>query len=122
VKKTLQTVALFLLFAVAAVPQTTRPGQSQSSTLTVNVTDELGAVIAKAMVLLHADSLERENPKPFNQELRTGSEGKAEAVLPSGFYDILLASTGFAPHCEKLDAYHKAFENVPTTPCWEVTR
>jgi Carboxypeptidase regulatory-like domain len=95
-------MALFLLFVMVAVPQTTRPAQSRSSTLSVNVTDELGAVIAKALVLLHADSLERENPKAFNRELRTSTEGKAEAVLPSGFYDVFVASTGFAPRCEKL--------------------
>ena len=70
--------------------------------MTVTVTDEPGAVIAKALVLLHADRLERGNPKSFNLELRTSSEGKAEAVFPSGFYDVFVASTGFSPHCEKL--------------------
>ena len=100
-KKTIQTTVLLLACALVGVPQT-RPAQVQPSTLTVTVTDELGAVIAKGLVLLHADALERGNPKPFNLELRTSSEGKAEAVLPSGFYDVFVASTGFSPHCEKL--------------------
>jgi hypothetical protein len=70
--------------------------------VTIEVTDELGAVIPKALVVLHADALERGNPKSFNLELRTSSEGEAKAVLPSGFFDAFDASTGFAPHCEKL--------------------
>ena len=53
-------------------------------------------------MLLHSDALERENPKPFNMELRTNSEGEAKGELPSGFYDLFIASTGFAPRCEKL--------------------
>jgi hypothetical protein len=70
--------------------------------LTVRVTDQLGAVIGKAFVLLHSDALERENPKPFSIELRTNSEGAAKGELPSGFYDLFIGSTGFAPRCEKL--------------------
>ena len=53
-------------------------------------------------MLLHSDALERENPKPFSFELRTSSEGDAKGELPSGFYDLFVASTGFAPHCQKL--------------------
>jgi len=70
--------------------------------LSVKVVDELGAVIPKALVLLHADALERDNPKPFDLELRTTTEGEAKGLLPSGFYDVFVASTGFSPHCEKL--------------------
>lgn len=78
------------------------PAHTQNSALTIRVTDQLGAVIGKAFVLLHADVLERENPKPFSMDLRTSSEGEAKAELPSGFYDLFIASTGFAPHSEKL--------------------
>lgn len=74
------------------------------SSLTILVVGPLGAVIAKAFVLLHSDALERENPKPFSLELRTGSEGEAKGELPSGFYDLFVASTGLAPHCQKLRA------------------
>jgi len=101
VKKAIQTT-LLLVCAVIVAPQTTRPAQGSTSAVTIKVTDELGAVIPKALVVLHADALERGNPKSFNIELRTSSEGKAEAALPSGFFDAFVASTGFAPHCEKL--------------------
>jgi hypothetical protein len=90
------------LLCVPSLAQTATPAQVQSSTLRVRVTDQLGAVIGKAFVLLHSDALERENPKSFTIELRTSSEGEAKGVLPSGFYDLFIASTGFAPHCEKL--------------------
>jgi hypothetical protein len=90
------------LLSLPSLAQTARPAQVQPSPLTVRVTDQLGAVIGKAFVLLHSDSLERENPKPFSMELRTDSEGEAKGELPSGFYDLLIASTGFAPRCEKL--------------------
>ena len=98
-KKAIQTV-LLLGYAVIAVSQTI--AQGSTSAVTIKVTDELGAVIPKALVVLHADMLERGNPKPFNLELRTSSDGEAKAVLPSGFFDAFVASTGFAPQCEKL--------------------
>jgi hypothetical protein len=93
---------LAALLSLPSLAQTGAPAQVQASTLTIRVTDQLGAVIGKAFLLLHADALERENPKPFSMELRTSSEGEAKAELPSGFYDLFVASTGFAPHCEKL--------------------
>ena len=100
-KKAIQT-ALLIAYAVIAVSQTTRPAQGSTSAVTIKVTDELGAVIPNALVALHAHALERGNPRSFNLELRTSSEGEAKAVLPSGFFDAFIASTGFAPHCEKL--------------------
>ena len=100
-KKAIQTTLLLVCAAIGA-SQTTRPAQGSTSDVTIEVTDELGAVIPNALVVLHADALERGNPKSFNLELRTSSEGEAKAVLPSGFFDAFIASTGFAPHCEKL--------------------
>ena len=90
------------LLSLPSLAQTSRPAQVQPSTLTVRVTDQVGAVIGKAFVLLHSDALERENPKPFSVELRTNSKGEAKGELPSGFYDLFIGSTGFAPRCEKL--------------------
>jgi hypothetical protein len=95
--------AVLLLFATVSLGgQATSPAQGQPSTATVKVTDELGAVISKTFVVFRADSLERKDPKPFYLELRTNSEGEAKAVLPSGFYDVFVAQTGFAPYCQKL--------------------
>ena len=91
-----------MVFAVSAVGQTKSPTQGQPSTLSINVSDELGAVIGKAFVLLRSDALERENPKPFSLELRTNSDGHSKALVPSGFYDVFVAATGFAPECQKL--------------------
>jgi hypothetical protein len=88
--------------SVLSIQQQKKETGTQQSALGIQLTDQLGAVIGKAFVLLHSDALERENPKPFSMELRTSSEGEAEGGLPSGFYDLFIASTGFAPHCEKL--------------------
>lgn len=90
------------LLSVTSFAQTSGPTQPQSSILTVRVVDQLGAVIGKAFVLLHSDALERENPRPFSLELRTSPEGEAKGELPSGFYDLFIASIGFEPHCQKL--------------------
>ena len=95
-----------VLLSLPSLAQRGTPAQGQASTSTIQVTDQLGAVIGKAFVLLHADALERENPKPFSMDLRTSSEGEAKAELPSGFYDLFVASTGFAPHCEKIRVRH----------------
>ena len=73
------------LLSLPSLAQTAKPAQLQPSALTVRLTDQLGAMIGKALVLLHSDALERENPKPFNMELRTNSEGEAKGELPSGF-------------------------------------
>ena len=93
---------LAALLSLPSLAQTVVPTPAQASTSTILVTDQLGAVIGKAFVMLHADALERENPKPFSMQLRTSSEGEVKAKLPSGFYDLFIASTGFAPHREKL--------------------
>jgi hypothetical protein len=93
---------IFTLLSVPLLAQSSHPEQAPTSSLTIRVVDPLGAVIAKAFVLLHSDALERENPKPFSLELRTGSEGEAKGELPSGFYDLFIASTGFIPQCQKL--------------------
>jgi len=100
-KKPIQITIVLLFYAANAIPQAL-PTVQQSPTVTVKVTDEQGAVIAKTLVVLHADALERDNPKPFNLDVRTSSNGEAKVILPSGFFDVFVASTGFAPHCEKL--------------------
>ena len=79
-KKAIQ-ITLLLVYAAVGASQTKHP--AQGSAVTIEVTDEFGAVIPKALVVLHADALERDNPKSFNLELRTSSEGEAKAVLPS---------------------------------------
>ena len=102
VTKTILQAALLFVCSVNLVAQTTGPAQGQSSAVTIEVRDELGAVIGRTYVMLRSDALERDNPKPFSLEIRTNSEGQAKVMLPSGFYDVFVASIGFAPHCEKL--------------------
>jgi hypothetical protein len=104
VRKTILRASLLLACTVSAVAQTRAPAQRQFSDVSIEVRDELGAVIGKTYVMLRSDALERNNPTPFSLEIRTNSEGQAKVTLPPGFYDVFVASTGFAPHCEKLRA------------------
>lgn len=78
------------------------PTTKGTSVVTVIVKDELGAAIGNAFVLLRTDSLERENPAPFSAEIRTEKSGVTAKSVPQGFYDLFVASTGFAPYCQKL--------------------
>ena len=71
------------LISLPSLAQTAAPALARTSTATIRVTDRLGAVVGKAFVLLHADALERENPKPFSMEVRTTSEGEAKAGCPA---------------------------------------
>jgi hypothetical protein len=67
--KSIMRTAFCILAALLSLPAVGQTAKApQPSTLTVRVTDQLGAVIGKAFVFLHSDALERENPKPFRME------------------------------------------------------
>jgi len=97
---------LLLLLTVgcvsAATPQTPAQGQPQLSPLTVTVSDEVGAVIPKALVTVRSETSAEQTSKPPLLELRTDSQGQARAGLPSGFYDVFVALAGFAPSAHKV--------------------
>jgi microsomal epoxide hydrolase len=86
----------------AATAQTASPSQPQLSPFTITVSDAMGAVVAKAFVEIRSDTVDSENPQAFHLELRTDSKGEARATLPAAFYDVFVASTGFAPAAKKL--------------------
>jgi len=98
-----------LLFALVAVhsvvagtQQSAPPAPPQLSPLTVTVSDEVGAVIPKALVTIRGETTPEQNAKPSLLELRTDSEGQARAGLPAGFYDVFVALSGFAPRARKV--------------------
>jgi hypothetical protein len=91
-----------VLVAINANGQTAHSTESHKSNITVTVRDPSGAAISNAFVLVHSDALGRGNSKPFQLELRTDSSGVAKNAFPSGFYDLFVAATGFAPSCEKI--------------------
>jgi non-heme chloroperoxidase len=86
----------------AASPQTPAQGQPQLSPLTVTVSDEVGAVIPKALVTIRTETTTEQTSKPPFLELRTDSQGQAKAGLTSGFYDVVVALGGFAPSARKV--------------------
>src|SRR5215470_1271212 len=95
---------LLLLTAgcLAATAQTSVPTQPQLSPLTITVSDEVGAVIPKALITIRSETSAEQTSKPPLLELRTDSQGQAKAGLPSGFYDVFVALAGFAPSARKV--------------------
>jgi len=95
---------LLLLTAgcLAATAQTSAPAQPQLSPLTINISDEVGAVIPKALITIRAETSAEQTSKPPLLELRSDSQGQAKAGLPAGFYDVFVALAGFAPSARKI--------------------
>ena len=93
---------LLTVGCLAATAQTAAPSQPQLSALTITVSDEVGAVIPKALITIRAETSAEQTSKPPLLELRTDSQGQAKAGLPSGFYDVVVALGGFAPSARKV--------------------
>ena len=85
-----------------ASPQAPAPAQPPLSPLTITVSDEVGAVIPKALITIRAETNAEQTTKPPLLELRSDSQGQAKAGLPSGFYDVFVALAGFAPSARKV--------------------
>ena len=102
----LSSPLLFALVAVhsvvAGTQQSAPPAPPQLSPLTVTVSDEVGAVIPKALVTIRGETTPEQNARPSLLELRTDSEGQARAGLAAGFYDVFVALSGFAPGARKV--------------------
>jgi len=93
---------LLTVGCLAATAQTSVPSQPQLSALTITVSDEVGAVIPRALITIRAETSAEQTSKPPLLELRTDSQGQAKAGLPSGFYDVFVALAGFAPSAHKV--------------------
>jgi hypothetical protein len=72
------------------------------------VTDENGAAISGAMILLHWDSagstvgLKSNVGIEKDLVLTTDQKGSFVAELPSGFYDLFVSASAFSPSCRKI--------------------
>ena len=101
-------VALFLLMFAFPV---------HAATLSGTVRDSEGAVIAKAHVVVHWDAA-GSNYLGDNVGIKdditvsTDTNGRFSLELPPGFYDVFVAATAFAPHCEKIRLKEKQTKNV----------
>ena len=87
---------LLLLARLSADPQ---------STLTGQVTDSEGAVIANARVLLHWDSSgSAVGHLGFKQDVivATDASGHYSADVPAGFYDVFVSAPAFTPIAAKV--------------------
>jgi hypothetical protein len=75
--------------------------------VTGTVTDESGAVISGAMILIHWDSAGSKVGLRSNVGIKkdlllaTDAKGSVTIELPSGFYDLFVSATGFTPVCRK---------------------
>ena len=81
---------------------------SRKSHLQGKVTDEEGAVIPSARVLVHWDpsgsavGLDTNIGIKEDVALTTGQTDEFETDLPPGFYDLFVSATAFSPVCRKL--------------------
>ena len=100
-------VVLLLLARLSADPQ---------STLTGQVTDSEGAVIANARVLLHWDSSGSVvGYLGLKQDVivATDASGHYSADIPAGFYDVFVTAPAFTPIAAKVvDKGDKAMFNA----------
>lgn len=102
--KTSSVLAGFLLvtLAVASISQT------PTSHISGAVTDSEGAVIAKAVVIVHWDPSGSQVGLTDNigieEDLRatTNSDGEVTIDVPPGFYDVFVSSMSFSPRCLKV--------------------
>ena len=93
---------LTLLFLLALVPLSVR-----AATLSGTVVDSQGAVIPKAYLSVHWDSVGLDGVKDNlgtsdNKTVTTDATGHFSLELPAGVYDVFVSAAGFAPHCEKI--------------------
>jgi len=97
--KIINYIALCLAFAAVAVGATRVTG---------TVTDDSGAVIPRAMILVHWDSagsavgLDSNVGIKKDLVLTTDARGSVSIELPSGFYDLFVSAMAFTPACRKI--------------------
>ena len=96
--RTLSYVALLLAFAAHALGDDPFHG---------TVSDESGASIAKATIIVHWDLSGSGYTKTnvgIKQDviLTTDDNGVFSAELPPGFYDLFVAAPAFSPACRKI--------------------
>ena len=60
------------------------------------VSDELGAAIPRAFVLVHG------GPKGESQQLKLNENGEFDAQLPPGLYDFFVGAIGFIPFAKEI--------------------
>jgi hypothetical protein len=95
---TLQLLGIFIV--CLACGRTVSPQartDNMDGTLAGMISDGVGVPISNAYVLIHADGGEKEIVAKVN------SQGRFVFLLEPGLYDVLLASSGFAPTCKKLE-------------------
>jgi hypothetical protein len=105
--KTFRVALLLLMSALSA----------RAATLSGTVRDSEGGVIAKAHVVIHWDAagsnyLGDNVGIKEDIALSTDANGKFSLELPPGFYDVFVASTAFAPHCEKIRLKEKQTKSI----------
>jgi Carboxypeptidase regulatory-like domain len=66
------------------------------------VKDTLGATISGAHVLLRADKAGGFGKGNVDQNLTTDANGKFEAKVGAGFYDLCIMADAFTPQCRKV--------------------
>jgi hypothetical protein len=93
----LRFLILILFTAVASADSF---AQHATCNITVTITDQSGAVIQDAFVVLKADRTR--TTESFELEARTNAAGSVKTSLPCGLIDIFATANGFTPFAQKL--------------------
>ena len=84
------------LLGIAAASGAQPPPRPAACALHVHVTDEDGAPLPKAFVLVHGEH-------GINQQFTPDKTGLVKASLHSGMYDLFVSAMGFNPQAQIVD-------------------
>jgi hypothetical protein len=100
----LSRICVFTLISTTSAISVPAPVPLLSGT----VTDQMGAVISRAVVIVHWDPSGSEvglrDNVGIKEDLRTitDQEGNFAVDVPPGFYDLFFSSMSFSPSCRKV--------------------
>jgi len=84
------------LLALCTMVWSQPPGKPASCALRVHITDEDGAALPKAFVLIHGEH-------GANQQFTPDKAGQVKATLHAGMYDLFVSASGFNPQAQIID-------------------
>jgi hypothetical protein len=110
------TATLLCLVLLTLSPDVTN--DVWNATLNGAVTDDRGAAIPAAFVIIHWDSSDMVPERSIimskpDETLRTDTRGSFNVRLGPGFYDVFVTAKGFSPTCRKIRLH--TGEAVPFT-------
>jgi len=96
-------IGAFRYLSIALAALSLSLSNASAPSVTGTVVDSEGAAVAKAQIVIRADSSgRREAVKGGDLILETDAKGHFSANLSPGFYDVCVMADAFSPSCQKL--------------------